>query len=501
MKKLLLAASILFGTYNVNAQIPDYGVLSQNIVITDIDGEEYDLYEILDQGKTIILDLFAEWCGPCWNYHTSGQLTNLYDTYGPDGTDELLVMAVETDPTTSVSDLYGGSGTQGWDWFNGITYPIAKQNIGGIFNQSYYPTIVMICPDRSVTEVGQQNTASLYAATQTCAPAPTNTNDPRLLASLSDEFFCQGQSANIIAVLQNYGLEPITSATIEVFDGATSVASQNWTGSLNPFEAEEVVIGSVNPSAATTYSIRITSANDDSSNDEISTSIAPAQILEVGENEKNIYLDLIIDAYASELGVIFNEGSAPSEDHITVHNNAASNPSSVLGFLQVGSLADNVGTWEAWYDVNNEGCHWIMFVDSYGDGINWQKPDAKIEINGSGGSQISVDPGFGSSVTVVFDVEFINDLSVDNADLNNAVKLYPNPATNMFNLALDLGDVRGNSIEVINMQGQQVLIETLNNVSGEQVISIPATSLENGMYIVNLHTTNGIVTKRLSVVK
>lgn len=501
MKQILrtVAATVAITLgFNAQAQIPDYGVWPAGVTFTDINGTTHDIDAILDAGKSIVIDAFADWCGPCWTYHQGHALEDLYSQYGPSGTDELMVFGIEADPNEPESNI-SDAGTGQGDWTQGVTYPQANDdNIAGIINLAYYPTVILICPDRTVTEVGQISTSAHYSAATSCGAPASDSNDPTLLASESDEVFCTGESATMSVVLQNFGTTTLTSATIEVFDGGTSVATQNWSGSIATYEYDVVNLGTVSPSAATTYDIRITSTNDNTSNDEVQASIAPAPVLDVDQGTKEVTYDLSIDAYGSEVGFLLQEGPESSTDWGTLYSNAGSNPD-VIDFYQIGTYTDGTTSISETFVVNGPGCHTAIFFDNYGDGYNYQTAGASIDIKGVPGSSISVDPGFGQGTSKIFDVQYSNSVDV-NEMVENAV-VYPNPATNNLNVAFTLQGESSTTIELVNNLGQVVTTQSLGTVTGEQTVALDVASLESGMYIVKVKTANGEITRRVSIVK
>ncbi len=180
MKRLyLLSAFFLLLGFSASAQLPD-GATAPDWTLTDINGVEHHLYEYLDNGYTVVIDFSATWCGPCWSYHNSGALEELYINHGPAGmpnvsentTDDVMVFFIEGDISTTMADLQGtGSSTQG-DWITGTPYPIIDNaSMTGAYQIGYWPTIYTICSNKETQESGQITTEAHYELAYECAVA------------------------------------------------------------------------------------------------------------------------------------------------------------------------------------------------------------------------------------------------------------------------------------------------------------------------------------------
>ena len=148
MKHIYMLFAVLTISSTALAQLPS-GSIAPDFTATDINGEEWNLYDLLDEGNTVILDFSATWCGPCWNYALGGTLEDMYSTFGPEGTGDLYVFYLESDDSTTDADLNGtGTATTG-DWVSITNFPIIDNasNIFDSYSNTYYPTIYTVCPD------------------------------------------------------------------------------------------------------------------------------------------------------------------------------------------------------------------------------------------------------------------------------------------------------------------------------------------------------------------
>lgn len=172
-----MAFALLFQV-GLFAQLPD-GSTAPDFTLTDYYGTEHNLYSYLEDGKTVILEIFAAHCPACWNYHQTHRLKNLYNAYGPEGTDELMVLALEHDQWNNHNAFIGDGPpwvTQG-NWLEGTPFPIfnVEDPDRGVFNDykiTGYPIVFKICPD-GITEriFTSESEEAVYQKVQDCETA------------------------------------------------------------------------------------------------------------------------------------------------------------------------------------------------------------------------------------------------------------------------------------------------------------------------------------------
>ena len=177
MKKLLFVLAFI-ANFNLYAQIPN-GSVAPDFTITDYYGTSHNLYAYLNSGKTVFLEIFAAHCPSCWGYHQTHKMKNMYNNFGPTGTDEIMVLALEYDQWND-SNAFIGNGpawvTQG-NWLNGTPFPIfnVEDPSRGVFvdyNVTSYPVVYKICPDKIIERVMTSETETqLYQKVQDCQAA------------------------------------------------------------------------------------------------------------------------------------------------------------------------------------------------------------------------------------------------------------------------------------------------------------------------------------------
>lgn len=176
MKRTLQFAAALFILFNslqasaqISGQAPDW-------TLTDINGTSHNLYSYLGQGKIVFLDVSATWCTPCWEFHTSHALHDVYDSLGPAGSNKVMVFHIEADPQTTLDDLYGLTSTTKGNWVTGTPYPIISpepaqtDSFTNSYSVAYFPLVYMICADRTIREVGTLTDEQLIAEMGSCPP-------------------------------------------------------------------------------------------------------------------------------------------------------------------------------------------------------------------------------------------------------------------------------------------------------------------------------------------
>jgi len=478
MKRLFnFLAVALLASGTAFAQLPA-GSTAPDFTITDIDGTTHNLYDILDQGTPVVLDLFAVWCGPCWSYAESGIMEDVNALYGPEGTNEVFMMAVEADASTPESALMGGGNSIG-DWTTLIDYTLADDPEGAIadgYALAYYPTIYLICPDRTVTEIGQLSSTDAYYAEISACPiiveglnASVSSYDGELVA-------CGGGKIEPVVTIQNVGTSTFTACTINTLVGGQVVSSYEWTGSLDTYGTEQVTLAELS-AGITDVTFEVVLAGDlNTDDDNLSVTLSSAI-----EAHASIQVELMTDGYPEEVNWTITDANG------SVVANGGGFTGATTSYTQELSLA--------------EGCYTFEITDDYGDGLyGWgQVEDGFIELVDGDGTQIFFATGdYGDAASGGFEVT--HGVGIDEV-LANELTIFPNPTSNDANIALNLVEANEVSIEIVNTLGQKVFASVANYAAGATTIALPVENFTTGLYYVNIRIANELTTEKLNIIK
>ncbi len=492
MKKLISFSCLtLFLVFHAFAQLPN-GSIAPNFTITDIDGEQYELYDILDQGKPVLLDLFAVWCGPCWNFAELGVFDDFNEVYG----NSVFVVAVEADPTTPESLLYGGSGSIG-DWTDVIHYTLANDDFIGdssLYNLNYYPTIYLICPDRTVSEIGQ-GPSSGYWSVQTLAEEVFNyTCDPMTginvgMQSYNSELeYCGDGKIEPVVTISNTGFETITTLTIQTLIDGDVVSSLDWAGYLPFLGFEQLVLDEI-PGTTTQVSFHVEAPDDISIlDDTVSVHFVPSI-----ESHAFLYIDVNTDYYPGETSwkiVNANGQEVMSSDYEEGNDNSSGG-----GGVDAGMTYNYTASLES-------GCYTFMAMDESGDGQSSSTSGVSmgsIKVTDASGLElINLSGNWGDYQSVTFEVTHGLELQ---EPLEDNLHIYPNPSSKDVKVLFNLRATENISIDLRNGLGQHLFGFNSTMVAGNNLVNLPIESLLGGIYFLNLTIGDKVITKKLCLVK
>lgn len=445
----------------LSAQLPD-AAFAPDFTAQDITGQTHHLYDILDSGKIVVMEISATWCGPCWVYHTSNALENLYQAHGPAGDDKLRVFWVEGDPTTNLNCIYGPAGCNGGSAGNyvaGTTFSIFDNAaIADSFQITYYPSLFVICPNKKTYEVDPLNASDLWEKAQQC-PVASGTNNAGIFQyELGTELteLCGVQELTPNFALTNLGLSPLTAASIELKWNNNTVQNIQWSGYLPTYG--EALVSFANQGVSNTGILKttITNINNGTGDDDFSNNVRNDHFsLAQQFNTTQILLKIRTDNYGYEtywevrddFGVVLEHGG----NEEVGPNGGGEFPLGVpLGpgtYPDLTIIRDTI-------ELPANGCYSIHFSDAYGDGMccDFGNGYYKLYNLDNPGTPLISDGEFANYSRHAFGAGAVS-TTQETAQVAG-VQMFPNPALDFLNIEIETllaTEISGN---VFNALGQ-----------------------------------------------
>ena len=492
----LFSSTFLFAQLAPGSTAPDF-------TITDTDGITHNLYDILDEGKPVLLDLFATWCGPCWSFAETGVFDEFDESYGPNASNTVFTIAVEADPSTPVAELTGGGSSIG-DWNDVIHYALANDDqIGDAYALEYYPTIYLICPDRTVTEIGQGPASggywtpfSLYEEVSSACgvemlpPGVIEGVNAGIVSYDSELVSCGGGKIEPMITIQNLGTDDMTSCSIQTIIDGSVINTYDWTGSLSSYGSAQVTLPEI-PANTTNVSFNVVMDGD----------------LESSDDNIDVEIEFATESHAY-ISVEVNADFYPGETSWDIRNSNGT-------IVAQGSYEE--GTADQWngggpdadmtHEHNtdlSEGCYTFNAYDSFGDGQTGYSgsgagADGSIVVtDGNGNELLFISGNWGSEVTSHFEVTF--GVGIEEV-LENSISVYPNPTFNNTTVLLNLIESNQVTIELVNTLGQKVFTKEYQMTAGLNNVPLLVENLNVGIYYLNIIVNDKITTEKLNILK
>ena len=470
LKKLLFVILVMTGL-SVSAQ-------NQNWIATGIDGNSYNIDSIVNTGKTVLVDVSANWCSPCWDFHITGILEKLYHEFGPEGTNDLFIIFVDGDPASTMANLSGVGQQAMGNWIQTTPYPIiGPYGQGAAVQSNYvmngYPSLFIHCPgSTNGVRVPMGTTFEGFLQQwKTQCPAPfDNGSIDATLFDTGDREFCDGEHP--VTRLYNQGSTPMTSATVEVSANGTVLQSKNWTGNLSQDNFEDVTFENVNLIEGVNYEFTVVAGSETytvGNSQEATLTLAPEA------PDFNLTLDLqLLRTYSRTSWKLLDANG----------DTVASSPPGVY-------LNNNFYTYT--WNLNPNSCYTFVINTDAGGGICCEFGNGYYNIRSTTDSLNSFLFGgafYGYEESRSFHTPLNAGLEEANSISN--IQVFPNPTTGKITLKSIDSPIL--NFMVYNLLGEEIPAEITNN-------ELDLSAQPSGIYFLKLNTAKSTIVKKVNLSK
>jgi hypothetical protein len=145
------------------------------------------------------------------------------------------------------------------------------------------------------------------------------------------------------------------------------------------------------------------------------------------------------------------------------------------------------------------GCYKMIFEDTGEDGLSWWASTAQgngyVQFKNAQGTVIKTfNPDFGRRFEYSFTTKQYMYTGVKENELNNLVRLYPNPAQDKFEIAMQ--NTENVKVNVTDMMGRNF---ELPYTKTKDKIKFDSSSLSAGVYFIKITKDNATAVKKLVI--
>ena len=288
--------------------------------------------------------------------------------------------------------------------------------------------------------------------------------------------------------LMNLGVTNLQYCTIAVMDGGTEVLSYDWSGDLATYGITNVDLGSAAFDASTSFTIEITSSDDNDVNNSSSGAVELAT-----EGTSLIKVEIMTDNWPQEISWDISDDMG--------------NVIESVGEGEVAGAEGDVFVW--WVSVPETGCYTFTMNDAYGDGLageQWGSIAGSCTVKTYDDNITFISTIFdydGSydfdSVAAGMSVTSVN-VGIEEQTLNEVTRVFPNPFADQTNLQFSTAKAGAASIVVYNLVGEQIINDNLGTLAaGEYNHVLNFNGVTAGVYLIHLTAGGETTTMRATL--